>query len=618
MRQSSAGKCTAFRSVISYFARILSIQTIRNHLSAYVRKSEPWLVLAASLIGCLVGLSTLAITALAHLLQVMLFRIGWEERLSAIDGLASNKLLLVPVAGGFVLLILFLIAKKVSKQLIDPIEANALHGGKLPLRDSLMIAAQTIVSNGTGASVGLEAAYTQIGAALGSKLGQVLHARRSDMRLLLGCGAGAAIAAAFGTPLAGAFYGFELIIGTYTISALAPMMAATISAVLITNFFTDGHISNFVINQHAFSLSEITAMMALALLTAIVGILVMMLVGNVERAFNFVRVKPIFRPMIGGLLLIPLIAFVPETLSAGHGAMNKAISNPPQAIFILVTLITAKALASAISIGSGFRGGLFFASLYLGALVGHLYFELANLFIPEVLVDPVLAAAVGMTGMAAAIVGGPLTMAFLALELFGSLPLATVVLAAATISSIVVRATFGYSFTTWRFHLRGETIRSAHDVGLVRNLTVGRMMRKDVKTVRLQISLREFCRITPLGSAKRVVVVDDSGNYAGIVSVEEAFAKFLEDEEAPLSIAIQQKDVWLEPNLAAKQALELFESTRSDTLAVIAQSATPNLLGQLNESYVLRRYSEELDRARNDLVGSQRTGKTSSRFTKPR
>ena len=115
---------------------------------------------------------------------------------------------------------------------------------------------------------------------------------------------------------------------------------------------------------------------------------------------------------------------------------------------------------------------------------------------------------IGMSGLAVAVVGGPLTMTFLALESTGSLPVTVLVLAAAVLSSLTVRRTFGYSFATWRFHLRGETIRSAVDVGWIRNLTVGRMMRSNIQTIRDDTTLDAFRQAYPLGSATRIVAVD--------------------------------------------------------------------------------------------------------------
>ena len=134
-----------------------------------------------------------------------------------------------------------------------------------------------------------------------------------------------------------------------------------------------------------------------------------------------------------------------------------------------------------------------------------------------------------MSGLAVAIIGGPLTMGFLALESTGSLPLTVAVLAACVVSSLTVRRTFGYSFATWRFHLRGEVIRSAVDIGWMRNLTVGRMMRREVRTVRAGTPLAAFKRDFPLGATQRVVVLDDEDRYAGIVFPPEAHAD-AEDE----------------------------------------------------------------------------------------
>ena len=90
------------------------------------------------------------------------------------------------------------------------------------------------MSNGCGASVGLEAGYAQIGAGVASRLGLDLHLRRQDLRMLVGCGAGGAIAAAFGAPLTGAFYAFELIIGAYSLANAVPVFAASLAAVLTT------------------------------------------------------------------------------------------------------------------------------------------------------------------------------------------------------------------------------------------------------------------------------------------------------------------------------------------------------------------------------------------------
>ena len=150
-----------------------------------------------------------------------------------------------------------------------------------------------------------------------------------------------------------------------------------------------------------------------------------------------------------------------------------------------------------ISLGTGFRGGLFFASLLLGALGGRLLAEAINLVVPALALDPHIYAIIGMGALSVSVIGGPLTMTFIALESTGDLWLTTAVLIAVIISAQVTRETFGYSFATWRFHLRGETIRSAADIGWLRDLTVGRMMRHDVKTVSSEMTAAAFRQAFP-------------------------------------------------------------------------------------------------------------------------
>ena len=136
---------------------------------------------------------------------------------------------------------------------------------------------------------------------------------------------------------------------------------------------------------------------------------------------------------------------------------------------------------------------------------------------PAAALEPHVYALVGMGALSVAVIGGPLTMTFMALETTGDFWLTTAVLVAIIVAAQVTRETFGYSFATWRFHLRGEGIRSAADVGWIRELTVRRMMRPDVRTVPSHTTISRFRRVFPLGSAAQVVAVDEDERYAGIV-----------------------------------------------------------------------------------------------------
>jgi len=196
-------------------------------------------------------------------------------------------------------------------------------------------------------------------------------------------------------------------------------------------------------------------------------------------------------------------------------------------------------------------------------------------------------------------------MTFLALEMTGDFPIAALVLAAAVATSLTVRRTFGYSFATWRFHLRGESIRSAHDVGWIRNLTVGRMMRRDLRTVPTDTSLKSFRRSFPLGSTQRVIAVDpETDAYAGIVLVPDAYADGLTDLDAPISTLLRFSDAMLRPAMNAREAMGVFDRAESEALAVVDGDGNGRVVGLLTESHMLRRYSEELDLRRREAMGA--------------
>jgi CIC family chloride channel protein len=569
-------------------------------LRALVRADEIWLVVLAAFIGAFTGATVYLMTETTQLIHQLLFLISPGERLSAMESLDPVRTVVVPTLGGLFLgLVTWGITRVYHRRSVDPIEANALFGGRMTFIGSLIVMVQTIISNGVGASIGLEAGYTQIGSAIASRFGHAFRVRRNDLRLLVGCGAAAAIGGAFNAPLTGSFYAFELIIGNYSIGTFAPVAVASIVGVSVVNALGG---TNFELSVAATQIDTLDyiPILALGMVCALLGIAIMRGVTVTEDLFRRSGVPTWLRPMIGGLVVGTLALVTPAVLSSGHGALGHVVDRHYLVTQVLI-MVVLKATASAVSIGSGFRGGLFFASLFLGALLGKGFAGVLALVSTSHLVPPAVCAMVGMSGLAVAIVGGPLTMGFLALESTGSLPMTVAVLAACVISALTVRRTFGYSFATWRFHLRGEAIRSAVDIGWMRNLTVGRMMRREVRTVRADTPLSAFKRDFPLGATQRVVALDESDRYTGIVLPPEAHADA--DDAHKVGDLVHYADTVLLPQMTIKEAVAMFENAESDALVVVDGAETRHVIGLLTEQYALRRYSEELDRRRRELSG---------------
>ena len=237
-------------------------------------------------------------------------------------------------------------------------------------RDTVLVCVQTLLSNGVGASVGLEAAYAQAGGGFASIVGQWLRLRRADMRILLGAGAGAAIGAAFSAPLTGAFYAFEIVIGAYTPAAIAPVAAAALSAVLTARLLG---LEAYIIalpGAKAITTDDYLIYAALGVICAAIAVTIMRIVTFLEER-------------IRGSALIEVLASggrrpAPHSTCADHpaGSLGRARSASHRsrrrgrlcASFFLIFVL--KVAASSISLGFGFRGGLFFASLFIGSLAG--------------------------------------------------------------------------------------------------------------------------------------------------------------------------------------------------------------------------------------------------------
>jgi chloride channel protein, CIC family len=572
-----------------------------RRLRAFVRAHETSLVILAALVGVIGGLVVAAMSAAVELLHVVLFDLDNGDRLSSQLRIEPLRALLVPTLGGFLLGLAFLIiARWRPAREVDPIEANALHGGRMSFRGSTIVALQTIWSSGVGASVGLEAGYTQLSSGLAASLGRGFHLRRADQRLMVGCGAAAAIAGAFGAPLAGAFYAFELVLGGYTPASLTAVGVASVIGYLVAQSFAPLSLSLGVGAVGDVVARDLAIAALLGVFAALFGIGIMRGVAFCEMLLSKIRLWPPLRPALGGLVVGILALQTPQVLSSGHGALHFAgiVSMP---LAFIATVFVLKTVASVVSLGSGFRGGLFFATLFLGAIGGRLFASGFDALLPGFKLDPNVYAIIGMSALSASVIGGPLTMSFIALESTGDLWLTTVVLAAVIISTQITRELFGYSFATWRLHLRGETIRSAADVGWLRDLTVRRLMRPDVVTVNVDMAIAEFRARFPPGSKTQVVAEDETGRYAGLVMVAEAHAPDIDTKKTVRSILHHQLVV-LHPGMNIREAISAFDVAEAESLAVV-EAGDNRPIGILTEAHAMRRYAEESERRRREVVG---------------
>jgi CIC family chloride channel protein len=387
------------------------------------------------------------------------------------------------------------------------------------------------------------------------------------------------------------------------VTSLAPVGIASLIGYLVAGSLASVHLGIVAPQVATVSNQDLLFAAMLGVVMAVFGIVLMRGVHWFESVMDRSKLPTALRPAIGGVVVGLFAIVTPQVMSSGHGALRLSgmLDLPLRGIAIILVL---KALASIVSLGSGFRGGLFFSSLLMGALGGQLFASAMTAINPALYVDSNAYAVIGMSALSAAVIGGPLTMIFVALESTGNLWLTAAVLIAVIISAQVTRELFGYSFATWRFHLRGETIRSAADIGWLRDLTVGRMMRQDVKTVSSEMTAAAFRQAFPPGSTGQVVAVDTNGRYAGLVMVAEAHAAELAESAFIFEILRHSGDMLL-PSMTVQEAVAAFDRTESEVLVVVDARLSRRVLGTLSEAHALRRYLAELELRRREYAGAR-------------
>jgi chloride channel protein, CIC family len=582
----------------------------RLFLRHNIRDSQLGLTAVAAAIGVVIAFGVAFTRDMVDQFHHFLFGVPLEQHISGALSIDPWRILLVPSVGGLAYgLIAYGLRRWKPRDIVDAIEANALHGGRMSLSDSVRLTVMTIISAGVGASVGLEAAYTQLGSGTASRIGRMLHLRRNDLRNFVGCGAAAAIAAAFNAPLCGAFYAFELIIGSYTLATLVPVVVAALMATMVTRELFGEQPIFIVYSPVDLHAGSFLIMAAIGLVAGALSIAAMLGVTYVEQGARRLALPVWLRPAAGGLLLGLCALEFPEILGSGHGGIVHMIATGSTGftLWALVGLILFKMIGSALSIGSGFRGGMFSSSLYLGCVYGAACSLVIHRYLPWAPPDEAVFVLAGMGSVAAGVVGAPMTMIFLVLEATTDFSATMGVTVAVVVAALVVRQLFGYSFATWRFHLRGVALHSPHDIGWLHDLQVAKLMRQDVVVVPPEMSLGELCQQFPITDGRRIFIADESGGYEGYVDLIEAHGTELLEGNQPLTVndVARGADDFLTPEQPVRETLDLFIASAAEVLAVVDNPRDRRILGYLSEAYALRRYYRELEARHREELGDE-------------
>jgi len=513
-------------------------------------------------------------------------------------GLGIYFLLLVPVIGGLIYgPLIDRFAKEARGHGVPEVMlAVADRGGRISPVVAVVKSVASALCIGTGGSVGREGPIVQIGSALGSTIGQRLRLPESRLRLMVACGAAGGISATFNAPIAGVFFGLEMILRDFATESFGVVVLSSVTADVIGRAAFG---NQPFLALPAFSISSGWDYLLYALLgvvAAFVGVAFIRVLYGMEDVFDRWWPGPMWlRPATGGLLLGALLLALPEMYGVGYPVLEAGIEGHYHGGFLMV-LLAGKLLAVSLTIAIGGSGGVFAPSLFMGAMLGTAYGGLAHHFFPG---SAGPAGAYGLIGMGAVFAGAaraPITAVLIIFELTGDYRIVLPLMAAIVLATITSTLLSGDTIYTLKLRRRGIDIQRSRAANVMALLTVRDAMRPVPDALRQSTPLEEILDRFDREDVDALPVVDDAGRYRGTVTAVEVEAGARDDamDTTAGSVAV------LTPTVRAEQSLDdalrvLVGNDRSGVPVIEADAVA----GWLTHRDVLRAYSNRVhvDRA---------------------
>ncbi len=585
------------------------------------------------------SLATVALIEAIALVQLIGYGDGSEERFASIA--ASQpwwKLLLVPMVGGLIVgLLIQTLPGKRYHGIADVMEACAFNSGRMGVRSGVSAAIAAAVSLGVGAPLGREGPAVHIGASVSAWIAERLGLHRSQTLTLLGCGAAAAVTTSFNAPIAGVIFALEVVVGYYTLRVFAPVVIASLTAVVVHAYFYG--------SKPLFELSSIGSHNALELpLFALLGVLcgvtvscfIYLMVG-LRKTWDKTHLPHWIRPAVAGLIIGIVAIKYPMILSIGFEPTKAALEETLlfDELFLLLFL---KIGGTALALSSGFAGGVFSPSVFMGAMLGGV-FILAFPAIPFVQADQALYSIAGMAAVSSAMLGAPISTILIVFEITRDYGVTLAVMTAAAFASTTMQMGKHTSFFRWQLYTRNVNIASGRNLSILRLETLEKLITQVFVRVKVGDSLRKV--ESQLGvSRKRIAVIEnDENDFIGsvelkeVISVATAMAKREQDalrndsdqndsdelqsatsdnaETLPESVIetieqmVREHPVYANASTNLVVALQLMAENDLDHLAVVSEDdqGAKKILGVVYKADVLAEHYNLLRRAREEEFG---------------
>ncbi|MFT5701569.1 MAG: CIC family chloride channel protein [Desulforhopalus sp.] len=589
----------------------------RPTLSWYLDRFSPpeglLLLILSVIVGATTGVASVFFVKLIFAIQDL----SYGTLSEVVPFLGKWIYIVVPVLGGLLVGPLILMAQEAKGHGVPEVmQALILRGGRIRARVAVAKITASALCIGTGGSAGREGPIIQVGAALGSSLGQILRLSDERIRNLVACGAAAGIAATFNAPIAGVAFAIEVLMCGLQMRAFGNVVIAAVSASVVSRSLIGNQFAFQVPTYSMNSPYEIILYLILGLTAAVVGIMFMKMLNFSENIFDNWKFPQIFKPAIGGLLLgilglaymnLPGLSFpagsaahgagldtpIPHMYGSGFPFIEAAIQGNAT-LWILVALIFLKPIATSMTLGSGNSGGVFAPSLFTGAMLGGAMGHLFSYWFPAISGNTGAFALVGMAALFSATARAPLTAMLIVFEMSNDYLMILPLMVAGVAASYFSQWLHPESIYTMKLAKRGVRFSEGRDMDIMQGVKVSEVMKGKPVTIHKDSSFSELMALFQSNNLLGFPVMHDDNKLYGIVTLQDVHRAQSEDNFSSKGLTVAdlavEDPITVFPDEPIWVAIQKMSPRDLARLPVISRDGSGTICGLISRSDILRAY----------------------------
>lgn len=448
-----------------------------------------------------------------------------------------------------------------------------------------------IAGIGSGLSMGREGPTVQIGASCGTLVSKLFGITGKGQKKFLAAGAGAGLAAAFNTPIAGVLFVVEELSQDFSTKFLAPCIVASVTASAMVRYLSGNNPSYSVpVIPYDFSLYQLPLFVLLGVSAGILGTVFIKSIMFSLDCFAKMNIPIWLKAGIAGLITGMVALWMPQVIGDGHHPIENLLSDYT-VLWFLPLIFLFKLLLTSLAYGSGAPGGLFAPSLLCGAALGLFFGEINNFLFPTMDLSAGNVALVGMAAFFTAVVRTPITAAVIIFELTGNYHMILPLMLCCIIADLVSAKLFPRAiYPALLFRSTGIDLDKEVHMTPLEEFMVKDVMSCQVDSLNVNTKLAEALEMSERSHHNGFPVLSDEGNLKGIITLADLENALLQNTslDTLVSELMSAYVITAKPDEYLNVALQRLYDNKIGRLIVVDNLNKKKVAGILTRSDILK------------------------------